>query len=62
MFSHFVLVLPPVTLLPDQVHPEQDPLPQRMYTLVAELATEPVTPETVKSVIGTPVVGVLPSS
>ena len=61
MFSHFVLVLPPVTLLPDQVQPEQLPLPQRIYTLVAELATEPVTPETVNPVIGTPVVGVLPS-
>jgi hypothetical protein len=48
MFLHFVLVFPPVTLLPDHVQPEQLPEPQRIYTFVAELATEPVTPLTVK--------------
>jgi len=55
---HFVLVLPPVTATLVQVQPEQEPEPQRMYTFVAVLATVPWTLDTVRPVMGTPVVGV----
>ena len=44
MFSQAVLVSPPVTSTPSQVHDEQDPLPQRMYMFVPVDSTVPVTP------------------
>lgn len=58
MLLHLELFLPPVTLTPDHDQSEQAPLPHRIYTLVADEATDPVTPDTVRSVMGTPVVGV----
>ena len=58
MFRQETLLMPLVTLTPDHVQPEQDPSPHRMWTLVADDKTDPITFWTVRSVIGTPVVGI----
>jgi len=53
-----VNVFPPVTLTEDQDQFEQLPSPQRMQIFVALELTDPLTFDKVKSVIGTPDVGV----
>ena len=57
-FVHEVDVFPPVMLTEDQDQSEQLPSPQRMYISIALERTDPLTFDKVKSVIGTPVVGV----